>query len=165
MNGQVVFFLLLFVFIAIVFIVIFVVLKNRIKVKSGKKIILQITLPKEVLEQGNDKKETLQNIQEKIGIMESIYANISGLKGMKNFSNGNLSFEIVVKNGIISFYIASPEKIEQFIVQQIQAQYPDAHIEKIDDYNIFSPQGFVDGVSLKLAKNSLFPIKTYKDLQ
>ncbi len=165
MNGQLIFFLLLFVFVAIVFIVLFVMLKNRRKVKNSGKTILQITLPREVSDQNQDKKENLQNIQEKIGVMEAIYSNISGLKGMKNFSNGNLSFEIVVKKGVISFYIATPKKLEQFIIQQIQAQYPDAHIERRDDYNIFSPQGYIDGVSLKLAKNSLFPIKTYKDLQ
>ncbi|NCF74979.1 MAG: type IV secretion system DNA-binding domain-containing protein [Xanthomonadaceae bacterium] len=145
------------------------------KRKSGlsifKKSVLLVTMPRESIENDQEKASSLQSIQEKIGIMEAIYSNISGLSKSMNFKSlfsgpkNHLTFEIVVKNGIISFYIAAPKNLKQFIIQQVQAQYPNAHIEETEDYNIFSPQGFIDGVYLKLEKSSIFPIKTYKSLQ
>ncbi|MBT4277833.1 type IV secretion system DNA-binding domain-containing protein [Candidatus Falkowbacteria bacterium] len=136
-----------------------------------KQPVLLVTLPQESADTNDEKSSSLQAIQEKIGIMEAIYSNIAGLGNSVKFTSmfsgakNHIAFEIVVKKGAISFYIAPPEKLKQFIVQQIQAQYPDAHIEEVEDYNIFSPQGFIDGVYLGLSKNSLFPIKTYKSLQ
>ena len=136
------------------------------------KVVLLVMVPREAT--GNDASEkgiTLQSIQEKIGIMETIYSNVSGLSAKRDLRslflgrNDHLSFEMVIKNGTISFYIAAPKYLKQYIVQQIQAQYSDAHIEEVEDYNIFSPQGFIDGVYLKFTKSSLFPIKTYKNLQ
>ncbi|MCD4706043.1 type IV secretion system DNA-binding domain-containing protein, partial [bacterium] len=145
------------------------------KRKSGlsifRKTVLLVTMPREFVEGDQEKALSLQNIQEKIGIMEAIYANISGLSKSMNFKSlfsgpkNHLAFEIVVKNGIISFYIAVPKNLKQFIIQQIQAQYPNAHIEETEDYNIFSPQGFIDGVYLQLNNSSIFPIKSYKHLQ
>ncbi len=138
--------------------------------KIFKRPVLLVTLPRENEEKGEENSLTLQAIQEKIGIMETIYSNIAGLKMSKGLfssakKNYEIAFEIVVRKGEIFFYVVPPEKLRNFITQQIQAQYPNAHIEEVEDYNIFSPQGYIDGVSLSLSKNSLFPIKTYKELQ
>ena len=139
--------------------------------KIFKRPVLLVTLPQETVDNRDEKAITLQAIQEKIGVMETIYSNIAGLSGSLKFVSlfsgpkNHIAFEIVVKKGIISFYVAPPEKLKRFITQQIQAQYPDAHIEEINDYNIFSPKGFIDGVYLELSRNSIFPIKTYKNLQ
>lgn len=165
-----VFFTLLISFIFLVILVTIIWFINYKKHKAHNnlfsKIILHITLPRESTDKEDDKRENLQHIKEDIGIMEAIYANISGLSGVKSFSRDNtLSFEIVSQNGSISFYISVPNKLEQFVTQQIHAQYPDAHIERRDDYNIFSPHSIIDGVYLKFAKNSLLPIQTYKNLQ
>ncbi len=142
------------------------------KKPSEKNVILLVSLPQETMESdGKNSPPTLQSIQEKIGAMETIYANISGLNKIlkpsfwRPKSRRRLSFEIVVKNGKIFFYVATSLKLKQFITQQIHAQFPEAHIEETEDYNIFSPQGKIEGVALKLAKNSLFPLKTYKNLE
>lgn len=174
---QAVFLILMFVGAILFFALAFLLIKRYLRAgdhlpaRFGK-VVLLVMVPREA--SGKDDSEkgiTVQSIQEKIGIMETIYANVSGLRAKQNLKsmllgrNDHLSFEMVIKNGIISFYIAAPKYLKQYIVQQVQAQYSDAHIEEVEDYNIFSPQGFIDGVYLKFTKNFLFPIKTYKNLQ
>ncbi len=134
-----------------------------------KRPLLLVMLPQEEEGQEKSKELTLQMLQEKIGVMEAIYSNISGLKASqgffsKSFSN-HISFEIVAQDNLISFYVCPPARLKQFISQQIQAQFPHAHIEEVEDYNIFSPRGYIDGVYLQLKRNFLLPIKTYLNLQ
>ena len=108
------------------------------KRKSGlsifRKTVLLVTMPREFVEGDQEKALSLQNIQEKIGIMEAIYANISGLSKSMNFKSlfsgpkNHLAFEIVVKNGIISFYIAVPKNLKQFIIQQRIIKHKPLHL-------------------------------------
>lgn len=174
---QYIFFALLFflmaisVFVSVVFVVRFYLLRHSGPLSRFKKSILLITLPRESVASEKGKTPSLQEVQESIGVMEAIFSNISGLKklaGFKSLFSGDinhLSFELVAKNGLISFYVATPNNLKQFVVQQIHAQYPSASIEEVEDYNIFSPKGYIDSAYLQLSKNSLLPIKTYKQLQ
>jgi len=76
------------------------------------------------------------------------------------------SFEIVSdKEGIISFYAIVPKHLQHFFEQQLQAQYPSAQIDVVDDYNIFLPQGKTISASLVLKNNSMLPIRTYLKLE
>lgn len=127
-------------------------------------VTLLITVPKESTEDQQQKRE----LKELIGPMEMFYANLGGMKAQKGFRAflfgryDHLSLEIVADHdGLISFYLSIPRYMQQFIEQQIQAQYPHSQIEEVTDYNIFSPQGVILGASLVLKKNYIFPIKTY----
>ncbi len=174
---QVIFFIFLLLLavttvgLVIIFIIRLYKLRHSGPLSKFKKSILLVTLPRESVHPENGKTPTLQEIQESIGVIEAIYSNVSGLKkvaGFKSLFIGNvnhLAFELVAKDGLISFYIATPNNLKQFVVQQVHAQYPSASIEETEDYNIFSPKGYISGAYLQLAKNSLLPIKTYKQLQ
>lgn len=129
-----------------------------------QKAVLLIRLPRETTE-----KEEKKEIKEILASMENFFDNIGGLKsekGLHTFLFGKrsdiFSFEIVSdKEGAISFYVVVPQKVKQFFEQQIHAQYPSAHIDIVNDYNIFVSQGVVKSAYLKLKKYSMFPIKTY----
>jgi hypothetical protein len=132
-------------------------------------VVLLVTLPKE--SQDDRQKEaprSQQALAETIGIAETLFSSIGGLKaqrGLKAFLFGrtdHLSFEIVAHEGLISFYVAVPRYMIQFIEQQIQAQYHTAVIEEIDDYNIFTPEAKIVGTYLTFKEKSAFPIRTYK---
>lgn len=93
-------------------------------------------------------------------------------------SQPHLSFEIVGLPGDIRFYVNVPNKLRDFVEKQINGSYPDAEIVPVTDptakqragtvlgteYNIFSKEGKVAFVSLRLKGANHQPIKGYKDL-
>ncbi len=129
-----------------------------------KKQVLLVKVPKF----DSDNKENSKPAKEMLKPMENFFDTLAGLKSKKSIKNyftgfsDNISFEIVAnKKGIISFYIVVPKKIESFLKKQIHAQFPDAEIQKVKDYNIFLSQGEVTGALMKLKRSSIFPINTY----
>src|SRR3989339_762518 len=58
-----------------------------------------------------------------------------------------------------------PKYLEQFIEQQIQAQYPHAQIEIEEDYNIFAPSSSVAAACLNLMKPDILSLKTYRKME
>lgn len=134
--------------------------------------ILLITVPKErKKEEKNYEEESIEKIRNEIGIAETLFAAVGGLRaerGIHQWLTGredHFAFEIVAAEGLISFYIAVPKKLQQFIQQQVHAQYPDAHIQEVEDYNIFSKHGHIVGAYLTFQRRSFFPIKTYKKME
>lgn len=138
-----------------------------------EKVVLLVTVPKEAAEadQKGGGGDRLENIREGIGIAESFFAAIGGLKAEKGIKawflgrEDHFAFEIVAQHGLISFYVVTPREHQQFIEQQLQAQYHDAHIEEIEDYNIFMPQGEVVGTMLMIKKHHALSLKTYRVLE
>jgi len=132
-------------------------------------VVLLITLPKEA--SGEKQKESASDqkyLTESIGVAETLFASIGGLRAQRGAKawlfgrSDHLSFEIVAHEGLISFYVAVPRYMQEFIEQQIQAQYHSAVIEETEDYNIFEPQCQIASTYMAFAKQSIFPIKTYK---
>lgn len=136
--------------------------------------VIHILVPKEKktegTNQGQQHEERLEQIKEEIGITETLFATIAGLKaerGFKQFFRGrkdHISFELVVHNHLINFYVAVPHKLKPFLEQQINAQYPYAQIEEITDYNIFTENSSIVGAYLKNTQQKIFPFKTYKKM-
>jgi len=144
------------------------------KLTSFKQVVLLVTVPKyDVVEQGGKAQtpKTQQELAEKIAKMESFFANIAGLRAQRGLKSefvgrtDHFSFEIVLKNGLIYFYVVSPRHLLEYIEQQITAQFPDAWVEEVEDYNIFQPNGVVAGAMLNFKKEYLFPIRTYRKLE
>lgn len=133
--------------------------------------LLLITVPKEKPDEKTGTNITLQQTQEKIGVMETFFSTIAGMKaesGFKSWLFGRqdvFSLEIVSQEGKISFYIAMPEKYRQYVEEQIHAQFSNAYVEEVFDYNLFKPQSIVAGKMLELGREYFFPIKTYKKFE
>ncbi len=126
------------------------------------KSILLIKVPKE--RKGDDSKsasgeDSLNQTREQIAIVETLFSSIAGLKPEKGLgrwlfgSKNNFSFEIVVKDNKISFYMAVPDKYRNFMEQQIHAQYSDAEITEVPDYNIFEADSQAVGANLIFKNN------------
>ncbi|MBU2235990.1 type IV secretion system DNA-binding domain-containing protein, partial [Patescibacteria group bacterium] len=129
---------------------------------------LLITVPKDFTKEEDKNKE----IKQLIGIAENLFANLGGLKPQKGISTyfygrkDHIALEIVKeRTNNISFFITVPEYFHRFLEQQIHAQYPDAQIEPKEDYNIFTPQGIVQGAYLQLKKQYIFPIQTFQNME
>lgn len=133
--------------------------------------VLAIRVPKEASGEDPNAQTSQQQIQEKIGVMETIFATIGALHAERGFTawlvgrGDHFSFEMVAHKDKITFYTAVPAVYRNFIEEQIHAQYPDAQIDDVPDYNMFSPTGVVLASHLILRRQSAFPIKTYRKLE
>ncbi len=143
--------------------------------KAFYKVVLQILVPKERKSEGQGgqvgQEDRLEQIREEIGLTETIFSTIAGLKpqsGLTNWFRGrndHFAFEMVVHNGLINFYVAVPQKMKKFVEQQIQAQYPHAQIEEMIDYNIFTEKSTIVGAYIGARKKAFFPFRTYKKME
>ncbi|MBU0671016.1 MAG: type IV secretory system conjugative DNA transfer family protein [Patescibacteria group bacterium] len=136
--------------------------------------LLLIKVPKEEDTQGQSDSPSYrrESMQQQISIADSMYATLGGLKPQRGWDvfwygrNDHLSLEIVTdEEQMISFYASTPLYLIKLLEQQLQAQYEDATIEEVDEYNIFNPQGEALASNLKLSKEYFFPITTYDKME
>lgn len=78
------------------------------------------------------------------------------------------SLEIVSIEGNIHFYIRTATKFKGIIQSQIYAQYPQAEVSEVEDYTAAVPDftsGNIGlwGTKMVLAKDEVYPIKSYVD--
>ncbi|MBT4856756.1 type IV secretory system conjugative DNA transfer family protein [Candidatus Uhrbacteria bacterium] len=134
-------------------------------------ITLMVTIPKFKSEKEATTDDRTVEIQEDISIAETFFSAIGGLKAQKGFKSwlfgrsDVIALEIVAHHKLITFYITLPKYMHDFVEQQLNAQYSDAMIEPVKDYNIFSSSGTIVGGYLKFKRENALPIKTYKDLE
>lgn len=135
-----------------------------------KHAIFWVRLPKE--RPGEENKElTVQQLHEEIAVGETIFQSIGGLRAQKGFMkwllgrDDHFSFEIVANDKKIYFYVVAPQEMARYIEQQIHSRYPDAVVEEVSDYNIFTPQGKVHTGILKTKKSFVFPLRTYSKME
>lgn len=157
----------LFVFLAAIIAVaaIIIWLKSREAInRSLNMALFLVTLPKEVKD---DNKENEKNEKELISIMEQFYATLAKLDNSILYGPSHISFEIAVEAASqnISFYIVVPRKFENHIEKQAHSFYPSAQIERVEDYNIFMPDSAVSAKAIALAKDYIFPLRTYQNLE
>ncbi|HQQ38273.1 MAG TPA: type IV secretion system DNA-binding domain-containing protein [bacterium] len=132
--------------------------------------VFLIRLPKEK-PQDENKDFSLQQMREEIARGETIFASIGGLKAQRGFTawllgrNDHFAFEIVANHHKIAFYAVAPRALSRYLEQQITAHYPEAVIEEIEDYNIFSMSGQVVAASLKTKKHFALPLRTYQKIE
>ena len=144
--------------------------RGRAKTAFGMRVLL-IRVPKELKKEDTEQTKSTQQIQELISVMETIFSTLGSLRAEKGFSSwlmgrrDQFAFEIVAHGGKISFYVAIPGRFRQFIEEQVHAQYPNAQIDDVPDYNMFSPSGVIMGSYLKFRRGTVFPIKTYRKLE
>lgn len=104
----------------------------------------------------------------KIDAMEQLFASLYTIKkgGWKQkFSvQPTISFEIVAKQEDIKFYIWTPNKLKDLVEKQVHGAYPDAEIEEVPEYNIFTESGKVAHKSIQLKRSNFYPLKTFKEL-
>ena len=110
---------------------------------------------------------TAQQMREEISCAETIFASIGGLRAQRGWAvwlwgrDDHFSFEIVANSSIIAFYVVAPRRMARYLEQQINAHYPDAVLEEVIDYNMFTAQGAIAIGSLKTTKHYALPLKTY----
>lgn len=160
---------LLFIITILLLLLRLIIFRHSTKNSCPKNSVFLIRLPKE--KPRDDQGFTTQQLREEIARSETIFASIGGLKAERSFKSwlhgrsDHFSFEIVASNSKIAFFVVMPPDKARYLEQQIHAHYPDASIEQVPDYNIFTPQSQIAGAYLKTKKHYIFPLHTYQKME
>ena len=137
--------------------------------RSLNMVFLKIGIPKR--ESKEDKEidreaySTGQDYKEIGGVMTHLFEALHSLYCLeaKSILMGQdfLSFEYVVQDNLIDFYIVCPRKLAPVVEKQFTGFYPYCYVERVPDYNIFKPNCKVAGAYIKLMRNPIYPIKTF----
>ena len=104
----------------------------------------------------------------KIDVAEQMFSSLFSVKKIGVFTflkpEDHFSFEIVGRKEDIRFMVVCPRELRDLVEKQIHGAYPEAEINEVDEYNIFSESGKVAFAQLRLHNASFYPIKVYKDL-
>ena len=163
------------VVLAALFVILVALIYAKIKLaKSGQitrslnMVVLQVSVAKNPEKQSQDKREEQK---ECISIMEQLFSSLSNIREemAKKIVYGPfyLSFEIAtpIDSKEIFFYVSVPKKFQSIIEKQVNSFYQNAEIKRVDDYNIFVPNGGSAASYMTLKKQHIFPIKTYQQLE
>ncbi len=132
--------------------------------------IFLLTVPRFTTENNDDNMHE-QRIKEQLAHIEALYSSLGSLRAQRGLAawffgrNDHFSLEIVARPGEISFYAAVPPTMVDFFHHILQSVHPDIHVETVTDYNIFHPQGQLTGTYIVLARDSIFPIKTFQQFE
>jgi len=144
----------------------------RARARGGEDVLvtLRITIPRFKNDDDTRQNDNAAGVKEKIAITETLFSALGGLKPDKGFwawfvgRTDSFAFEIVAHEKLVTFYVTVPRRYQEFVEQQIHAQWSDAFVEPIEDYNMFTPTGTVVAGYLRLKRESVIPIKTYKEM-
>lgn len=132
------------------------------KIAKGLNMTLyEILIPEEVGEESQLSK-TLEQI---IASMEQFYSGMLSISDPNKSEENWISLEIANSNFSqeIVFYVAVPTARKGLFEKQILSIFHNAKIgEMPDDYNIFNEAGHTAGAVAALAKNPIYPLKTYE---
>ena len=149
------------VFLAVLFIELWVKYLKRKTIKKIKWILLEVKIPRD--------------IEKTPRAMEQVFSGLHGIltkvKFLDKYWKGKVqewfSFEIAGIDGSVYFFIRTPENFRNLVEAQIQAQYPDAEILEVLDYaaplagKIPSKTYDINGVEFILEKADYYPIRTF----
>ena len=111
--------------------------------------------------------------KEEIGAMEQLLTAISSMKDAKSvlqkilWGTPCVSFEMANSSDSdeIVFFISIPKKFRESIEKQVHSYFPNAVLEKVEDYTICFPGSFTESSILKLKNKFTLPVKTYENLE
>lgn len=131
--------------------------------------VLLISLPKEL---SGQERETwnIERIREAIGFMESFLNSIAGIKIKRHARDiiggrqDHISCEIVAISKEVFFYLVCPPEFVDYVKQNLQASFPVAHIDEVEEYNIFQPRGYSSAALFRFSRTFSLPLKTYRQI-
>lgn len=116
---------------------------------------------------GRDERDVIEEVLSQAQVMYNIISS-TATKGLKSriYGQKHLSFEIIAHEGLIHYYAIVPAVITDIVRQSIEAAYPTARLEEVEERNIFSQAGKMSGTiggEFTLKKSYVYPIATYQE--
>lgn len=144
----------------IVLVAFFFAYRSALQLEGGKSkksdikegVLLSIRLPRE---------------NEKLPIAaEQMFASLHGLLRFSPGVQEHVALEMASSAEGLGFYVFTPRQFKSFVESQIYAQYPSAEIREAVDYSkSIGASAIVSGTEIVVAKDFIFPIKTFRDFE
>ncbi len=115
-------------------------------------------------EQGSGAKDFKEAVAVMAQFYDSVHSIHSGSFKNKFIGEDFLSLEYVALDDQIYFYFVVPNYLSGLLEKQITGFYPDAYVEKVEEFNIFQNNSQVAAKALTLGKHFMHPIRTYEQL-
>lgn len=135
-------------------------------------VFLKVSVPikdsKEDREKESEQYSSGKSFKEVTDVMTHFFESIHAIYGgdISNKISGQdfFSCEYVILSGELQFFLVMPRSLKSLFEKQVTAFYSDIFIEQVEDYNIFRQGYKATGMYVKLAKESMYPIRTYQFL-
>mgnify|MGYP000100209956 FL=1 len=136
-------------------------------------VFLQILMPKkeskEDKETESERYSSGQDFKEVLGMMDHFYQSLHGIRvtGINRWFKGQpfISFEYAALDNEILFFLVCPRSIVHLVEKQITSFYPDAVLDQVEDYNIFTDTSSVVARALVPTKKFTSVFRTYQTLK
>ncbi len=136
-------------------------------------VFLQVIMPKkeskEDKEADNEQFSASKDFREVIGVMDHLFQTLGAIHNerLSRFWRGQpfFSVEYAALAGEILFYVVCPRTIAHLVEKQVTSFYPDAVIDEVEDYNIFTRQSVTVAEALVPAKKYTSAFRTYEQLK
>src|SRR3989344_3614785 len=126
-----------------------------------------VSAPEGTIDKGGNIEEAVKNF---ISKMEQFLSGLYSIKkegfSSKLWKGPLFALEIAAHNrgNEIFFYIAFPRVYGKLLESKLHGAFPEAKIERVEDYNIFHPTGATAGGIALSSDTEILPIKTYQKL-
>ena len=132
-------------------------------------VFLQILMPKkeskEDKEQESEQYSSGKTFKDVLAVMDHLFQTLASIQvgGIKRWWKGShfFSLEYAALAGEILTFVVAPRKIVPLIEKQITSFYPDAVIDIVEDYNIFTKNSVVHCAYMHTSKPFIYPIRSY----
>ena len=140
---------------------------------SKNLVYLKVTLPRSDSKMDQEKR-TEKDFKEKVAVMAQLYRALYEIREMnlwnviktKIWQADNISFELIVENHQLNFYVVTNKYYESIIEKQITTFYKDADIQVMDKpYEIFEKGRSIRSYFMYAKRPFWFPINTYKTME
>lgn len=147
------------------------VLREAKNYERGLKMVpLLIHLPPisdDITAEGRDARDINEETIAKAQILYNVLAS-TATKGFKSnfYGQRHIAFEIIADKGVVNYYTAVPVAMVSVVQQAVTSAYPNAHLEEVEEHNLFSKVGRLAGTiggEMVLKDSFVQPIATYQE--
>src|SRR3989338_968925 len=144
------------------------------RARSRSLVFLQVLMPKkeskEDKERMSEEFSSGKTFKDVVGVMDHLFQSFYGMyeyRKLHRFIAGQpfFSVEFAALEGEILFYVVIPRSLLSFTEKQITSFYPDAVIDEVEDYNIFTEESFTASTYLVPSRALHLPLKTYETMK
>ncbi len=144
------------------------------RLRSRSLVFLQILMPKKESKEDKEKVSeefsTGKSFKEVTGVMDHLFQSLYGIYDshkIRRFFRRQpfFSVEYAALEGEILFYVVVPRSLVSFVEKQITSFYPDAVIDEVQDYNIFTKESHTSSTYLLTSQRYFKPLKTYETMK
>ena len=140
--------------------------------QSRNLVYMQVIQPR--ADSQKDKEDALEkDFKERVAIMEQLYRSLHEISELNLWNHLKVillqhdlvSFEMVVHNKVLDFYVICPKYYAELVEKQITAFYKDADVEIVKPYKIIDKGLKSKMYCMYQTRPYYFPVRVYKDLE